>query len=163
MSKILKKIPQIKDAQVYLNHNGSIDIKINQRVPILRIYDNDSNYYLDKDCEVMPISRSFTSREIIVSGDIDHFSNDAICNLYSIIRSNDFYKSLITQIHLKKNNVVLATRIKNFEINIGDLFFLEKKFNNLMSFYNKIIKFKGWEYYDQVNLKYIDQIICSKK
>jgi cell division protein FtsQ len=91
------------------------------------------------------------------------YSNTEICNLYSIISSNDFYQSLITQIDLQKNNVTLITRIKNFEINIGDLNMLETKFENLVSFYDRIIKFKGWDYYNKVNLKYVDQIICSKK
>ena len=77
--------------------------------------------------------------------------------------SNDFYKSLLTQIDLQKNNVTLITSIKNFEINIGDLNMLETKFENLYSFYERIVKFKGWNYYNKVNLKYVDQIICSKK
>ena len=112
---------------------------------------------------ILPTSNSFTSRKLLVSGDLNIYSNTEICNLYSIISSNDFYQSLITQIDLQKNNVTLITRIKNFEINIGDLNMLETKFENLVSFYDRIIKFKGWDYYKKVNLKYVDQIICSKK
>ena len=111
----------------------------------------------------MPTSNSFTSRELLVSGDLNIYSNTEICNLNSIINSNDFYQSLITQIDLQKNNVTLITRIKNFEINIGDLNMLETKFENLLSFYDRIIRFKGWDYYNKVNLKYVNQIICSIK
>ena len=159
----IRQIPQINDVNVYLNHDGNINIKLNERVPIVRIYDGESSYYLDENCKIMPLSKLFTARKLIVSGDLKNFTIDEVCKLYSIIESNDFYKNLITQISLKKNNVVLITRIRNLEINIGDLNFLETKFNNLMSFYNKIIKFKGWDYYYEVNLKYLDQIICSKK
>tara|TARA_B100000475_G_scaffold79923_1_gene57660 strand:- start:36 stop:746 length:711 start_codon:yes stop_codon:yes gene_type:complete len=159
----IRKIPQINDVNVYLNHDGNIDIKLNERVPILRIYDGESSYYLDENCKIMPLSKLFTARKLIVSGDLKNFTIDEVCKLYSIIESNDFFKNLITQISLKKNNIVLITRIRNLEINIGDLDFLETKFNNLMSFYNKIVKFKGWDYYYEVNLKYCNQIICSKK
>lgn len=159
----IKQIPQINDVRVYLNHNGNIDIKLKERVPILRIYNSNTSYYLDENCKVMPISKLFTARKLIVSGNVEDFSSHDLCELYSIIESDEFYKNLITHISLEKNNVVLITRIKNFQINIGDLTFLETKFNNLMSFYNKIIKFKGWDYYYEVNLKYNDQIICSKK
>ena len=159
----IKQIPQINDVSVYLNHDGNIDIKLNERVPILRIYNSNTSYYLDKNCKVMPISKLFTARKLIVSGNVEDFSTHNLCELYYIIASDEFYKNLITHIFLEKNNVVLITRIKNFQINIGDLTFLETKFNNLMSFYNKIIKFKGWDYYYEVNLKYNDQIICSKK
>ena len=159
----IRQIPQINDVNVYLNHDGNIDIKLNERVPILRIYDGESSYYLDENCKIMPLSKLFTARKLIVSGDLKNFTIDEVCKLYSIIESNDFFKNLITQISLKKNNIVLITRIRNLEINIGDLDFLETKFNNLMSFYNKIVKFKGWDYYYEVNLKYCNQIICSKK
>ena len=159
----IKQIPQINDVSVYLNHDGNIDIKLNERVPIMRIYNSNKSYYLDENCKVMPISKLFTSRKLIVSGNVEGFSSHDLCELYSIIESDEFYKNLTTHISLEKNNVVLITRIKNFQINIGDLSFLETKFNNLMSFYNKIIKFKGWNYYSEVNLKYNDQIICSKK
>ena len=159
----IKQIPQINDVSVYLNHDGNIDIKLKERVPILRIYNSNTSYYLDENCKVMPISKLFTARKLIVSGNVEDFSSNDLCELYFIIESDEFYKNLITHISLEKNNVVLITRIKNFQINIGDLTFLETKFNNLMSFYNKIIKFKGWDYYYEVNLKYNDQIICSKK
>ena len=159
----IKQIPQINDVSVYLNHDGNIEIKLKERVPILRIYNSSTSYYLDENCKVMPISKLFTARKLIVSGNVDDFFLNDLCKLYTIIESDEFYKNLITHISLEKNNVVLITRIKNFQINIGDLTFLETKFNNLMSFYNKIIKFKGWDYYNEVNLKYNDQIICSKK
>ena len=159
----IKQIPQINDVSVYLNHDGNIDIKLKERVPILRIYNSNNSYYLDENCKVMPISKLFTARKLIVSGNVEDFSLNDLCKLYFIIESDQFYKNLITHISLEKNNVVLITRIKNFQINIGDLTFLETKFNNLMSFYNKVIKFKGWDYYYEVNLKYNDQIICSKK
>ena len=44
-----------------------------------------------------------------------------------------------------------------------NLDYLEMKFDNLLAFYENIIKFKGWNYYTSVNLKYHDQIICTKK
>lgn len=163
IEKTLRQVPQIKDAKVYVQHSGDINIEVIERVPILRLFDNSQSYYLDSECVTMPTSNSYSSRKLLVSGDLNIYSNTEICNLYSIISSNDFYQSLITQIDLQKNNVTLITRIKNFEINIGDLNMLETKFENLLSFYDRIVKFKGWDYYNKVNLKYIDQIICSKK
>jgi cell division protein FtsQ len=72
-------------------------------------------------------------------------------------------RCLISQVHFDNNDVVLIPKIKNQEINIGDIEDLDMKFDNLMCFYDKIIKHKGWGYYNIINLKYKDQIICSKK
>ena len=121
------------------------------------------SFYLDSECKVLPVSKYYTARRLIITGNLDYYSNSELCNLYSVIESNEFYKSLITQINVQKNNTILITRIKNLEVNIGNLDRLKIKFENLMTFYNRIVKFKGWDFYDKVNLKYIDQIICSKK
>ena len=163
IEKNIKEIPQIKDAIVYLNHNGDIDIKLEEKTPILRIFNKNSSFYLDSECNILPTSKSYTARKLIVTGDLDYYSKDKICDLYSVIESKEFYKSLITQIDIKKNNTRLITRIKDLEINIGDLSELEKKFEKLTTFYERVVKFKGWDYYDKVNLKFSDQIICSRK
>ena len=163
IEKTIKQIPQIKNVKVYLNHDGNIDVQLQERQPILRVYDKNLSFYLDSECKVLPISKSYTARRLIITGNLDYYSNSELCNLYSVIESNEFYKSLITQIDVQKNNTILITRIKNLEVNIGNLDRLKIKFENLMTFYNRIVKFKGWDFYDKVNLKYIDQIICSKK
>jgi cell division protein FtsQ len=155
--------PQIKDAQVYVQHNGDIDINLTERIPLVRVFDNNKSYYLDTDCKSMQLSSRYTSSNLIVNGDLIFFDENEICNLYHHIKSNPFLESLVTQIYLQKHNIILITRFKDLEINIGNLDYLEMKFDNLLAFYENIIKFKGWNYYTSVNLKYHDQIICTKK
>ena len=159
----IKNHPQIKDAQVYIQHNGDIDINLKERIPLVRVFDNNNSYYLDTDCKPMQLSSLYTSSNLIVNGDLVFFNENEICNLYHHIKSNSFLESLVTQIYLQKQNIILITRFKDLEINIGSLDYLEVKLDNLLAFYERIIKFKGWNYYTSVNLKYHDQIICTKK
>ena len=159
----INEYPQIKDAQVYVQHNGDIDINLTERIPLVRVFDNNKSYYLDTDCKSMQLSSRYTSSNLIVNGDLVFFNENEICNLYHHIKSNSFLESLVTQIYLQKHNIILITRFKDLEINIGNLDYLEMKFDNLLAFYENIIKFKGWNYYTSVNLKYYDQIICTKK
>lgn len=155
--------PQIKDAQVYIQHNGDIDINLKERIPLVRVFDKKSSYYLDTDCKPMQLSPKYTTSNLIVNGDIVFFNENEICNLYHEIKSDPFLESLVSQIYLQKQNIILITRFKDLEINIGNLDYLDVKLDNLLAFYEKIIKFKGWNYYTYVNLKYHDQIICTKK
>ena len=50
IEKTLRQIPQIKDAKVYVKHTGDINIKVIERVPVLRLFDNTQTYYLDSEC-----------------------------------------------------------------------------------------------------------------
>jgi cell division protein FtsQ len=159
----INEYPQIKDAQVYVQHNGDIDINLTERIPLVRVFDNNNSYYLDTDCKPMQLSSRYTSSNLIINGDLVFYNENEICNLYHHIKSNSFLESLVTQIYLQKQNIILITRFKDLEINIGSLDYIEVKLDNLLAFYERIIKFKGWNYYTSVNLKYHDQIICTKK
>ena len=163
IESVIMNQPQIKDAEVFLNLDGLVDVIVKQKKPILRVFDLTDSYYLDEDCQIMPLSDLYTSRNLIASGDLDSFNAEDICKLSKYIESDKFLKSLISQIYFEKSNIILVTRIKNHEINIGDLDSIELKFDNLLCFYNNVIEFKGWNYYKSINLKYTDQIICSKK
>ena len=54
--------PQIKDAQVYIQHNGDIDINLSERIPLVRVFDKNTSYYLDVDCKPMQLSSQYTSK-----------------------------------------------------------------------------------------------------
>jgi cell division protein FtsQ len=163
MESNIKNQPHIKDVQVFLNLDGAIDVIIEERDPLVRIFESEASYYLDEDCLLMPLSETYTSRKLIASGDVEKYNIEDICELSKTIESNEFMRSLISQIHFENNNILLIPKIKNQKINIGDIEDLEIKFDNLICFYDKIIKYKGWDYYNVINLKYKDQIICSKK
>ena len=163
IESVIMSQPQIKEAEVFLNLNGLVDVIVEEKKPILRVFESSDSYYLDEDCQIMPLSDLYTSRNLIASGDLNSFNTEDICKLSKYIESDKFLKSLISQIYFEKNNIILVTRIQNHEINIGDLDFIELKFDNLLCFYNNVIEFKGWNYYKSINLKYTDQIICSKK
>ena len=163
IESVIMSQPQIKEAEVFLNLNGLVDVIVEEKKPILRVFELSDSYYLDEDCQIMPLSDLYTSRNLIASGDLNSFNTEDICKLSKYIESDKFLKSLISQIYFEKNNIILVTRIQNHEINIGDLDFIELKFDNLLCFYNNVIDFKGWNYYKSINLKYTDQIICSKK
>ena len=163
IESVIMSQPQIKEAEVFLNLNGLVDVIVEEKKPILRVFESSDSYYLDEDCQIMPLSDLYTSRNLIASGDLNSFNTEDICKLSKYIESDKFLKSLISQIYFEKNNIILVTRIQNHEINIGDLDFIELKFDNLLCFYNNVIDFKGWNYYKSINLKYTDQIICSKK
>ena len=163
IESVIMSQPQIKEAEVFLNLNGLVNVIVEEKKPILRVFESSDSYYLDEDCQIMPLSDLYTSRNLIASGDLNSFNTEDICKLSKYIESDKFLKSLISQIYFEKNNIILVTRIQNHEINIGDLDFIELKFDNLLCFYNNVIDFKGWNYYKSINLKYTDQIICSKK
>lgn len=55
MERVLEGDPFVKNADVYIDQNNQLHIKIDQREPVVRVLDNDgNNYYLDAAGKKMP-------------------------------------------------------------------------------------------------------------
>lgn len=67
----LQNNPSIKTAEIFYALNGELTVRIKQRMPILRVYNQrNESFYLDVEGGIMPISNSYTSRVPVASGAI---------------------------------------------------------------------------------------------
>ncbi|MFA6923570.1 MAG: hypothetical protein WC223_04875 [Bacteroidales bacterium] len=184
IEKILRENHYIENADVYSTISGEIKINIKQRKPLIRIVNiKNENYYIDSNGVVMPASNIFTPRIIIANGLIwepyisfrkilisgnDSLDNTSLLSqlliLAKYISKNDFWKAQIAQVYINYDREIeLIPRLGNHTILFGDITDMEEKFNNLMDVYQKGFKNTGWEKYSTINLKYKNQIVCTKK
>jgi len=181
---ILNNHPVISNAEVFQYLDGEISIDIKQRKPILRIINNtNESYYLDADGKLMPLSSKFSSRVLIANGNIaetyagkylQDFSTKAINDsllknnmLYDLYRlakyvnEDEFWKAQIVQIYIGEE-LELVPRFGNHKIIFGDCDDLEDKFKKLFIFYKEGLNKVGWNSYSTINLKYKNQVVCTK-
>ena len=59
--------------------------------------------------------------------------------------------------------VELVPRVGNHRIMLGTLEGFEEQLAYLKLFYEQAIPKMGWEKYSMINLKYKNQIVCTKK
>jgi len=162
-SKVLAH-PMVEDATVFLTVDGLLKTTIKQRTPIARIITKEKSYYVDKQAKTMPLSPNYSERVMLISGDISEKDNSKICTLVSSILSDEVLKDLCISIQKNNNNeFVLNTRMGNQKIVVGNLTNLNKKLKNLKSFLNKVIGDKSINKYALINLKYNNQVVCTKK
>ena len=164
MEQVLSRYPVIKSAQVYYSLDGYFHIDIKQRMPVLRIMSGEG-YYVDEDGKVMPLSRKYTSRVMVATGNI---SKKFACNeLYPFVmtlKNDRFWNALIEQIVVTGTDEVnLIPKVGNFRIVLGRLENVDKKMENLRLFLQKGITLKGWNVYKEVNLKFDNQVVCVKR
>jgi cell division protein FtsQ len=163
LEEILLKHPAVKKADVYSNQQGVINIKLQQKKAIVRIKTTAADYYLDEDGSVMPFSKEYTPRAIVVSGDVNHQHHASIYAFIQIINKSEFWKSQIMQLHFSDDQVMLIPRVGNQKIHFGMLVNSTEKLANLYQFYKQAMPVKGWQTYSDISLKYNNQIVCTKK
>jgi len=163
LEEILLKHPAVKKAEVYSSQQGDMNIKLQQRKAIVRIKTAYVDYYLDEDGLEMPLSKEYTPRIIIVSGDANQKHHASIYAFIQRINKSEFWKSQITQLHFSGDQVVLIPRVGSQKIHFGMLVNSSEKLDNLYRFYNQAMPVKGWQTYSDISLKYNNQIVCTKK
>ena len=163
LESALNKNKMIQHAEVYLTINGQLGAKIKQRTPIARIKKN-ADYYLDIEGRTMPLSKVFSARVPLVTGEID---KKQLKNIYAVAKyvyKDIFLKEHVVTIHQdKNNNIELKLRKNNFVVFLGDSSKIEKKINNLKAFYQKGLKDNILQHYKKIDLKFDNQVVCTKK
>jgi cell division protein FtsQ len=155
--------PAIKNAEVYSNQKGVININLQQRKAVVRIKTDNTDYYLDEQGMRMPLSSQYTPRVLVVTGDVNESNHSSVFSFVEIINKDKFWKSQITQVHFNNNEVIIITRVGSQKIHFGTLTDVNKKLGNLYQFYKQAMPVKGWQTYSKISLAYNNQIVCTKK
>jgi len=155
--------PAVKKVEVYTNQEGVMNIKLQQRKAVVRIKTAFADYYLDEDGLEMSLSKNYTPRVLVVSGDANASHHRNIFSFVEIINKSEFWKSQITQLHFEADEVIVIPRVGNQKIHFGTLTNINEKLENLYQFYKQAMPVKGWQTYSDISLKYKNQIVCTKK
>ncbi|MDR1880244.1 MAG: cell division protein FtsQ [Tannerellaceae bacterium] len=161
----LLKNEMIADVQAYKTPSGMVRLEVRQKIPVLRVISSRGNYYVDDKGGVMPVSSRYVAHLPIASGYVE--KEWAVTDLYKFalfLQGNDFWNDQIEQIYVHPNREVeLIPRVGNHRILLGTFDDFEEKLGNLKLFYEQAIPKVGWEKYSVINLKYRNQIVCTKK
>jgi len=83
-------------------------------------------------------------------------------NLYFHI--DDILKNQLVSIMVDKNNEYsFITRKGGQVIEFGKAENIEQKFNKLLIYYRKTVPDFGWKRYKKINLKFTNQVVCTKR
>lgn len=156
----------IESANVYITSNSAIVATVQQREPVLRVISSiKGNFYVDKDRSIMPVSTSFTVYVPIATGLIDEeFAKGELFDFAMYLKNNPNWDAWIEQIVVSnKNEVELIPRAGDFRIIMGSLEDYPTKLNKFVRFVEGGLNVVGWNRYSEINLKYDNQVVCTKK
>jgi cell division protein FtsQ len=180
IEKAIKTHPSIEEAYAYSCAKGRIHLSVDQRKPILRVLNkNGSSFYIDDRGLLMPLSRNYTARVPIATGNINKEysefyhqnlnSTDADSLLSSLylfameLENRPYWKAVCDQINIKeKNEIRMVPKMGCREIIFGQNRNFAKDFETLNTFYTEVLPVVGWDKYKTINLKYQQQIVCKE-
>jgi cell division protein FtsQ len=173
LEHLLEENPYVKNAEVSKDVSGKLEVTVEQRVALVRVLPNGSRgYYLDKEGRMLPLSDHFTPLIMLVTGYLpgsvsDGQSGDRLSEMYQFcnyLSEKPFWNDQVVQIYVNdKGEYELIPRVGAHHILMGSMDQWEKKLRNLELLYEQGLSKYGWNTYQTINLKYTNQVICTKR
>nr|WP_320023195.1 hypothetical protein [uncultured Draconibacterium sp.] len=173
IEQALEKHEAILKAEVYkvvtrtdsATFKGVLAIDLKHRKPVVRIFSNKGNYYLDEFGGKIPVSTNYAANVLVVTGDIsEEYAKETLLPCVLTIENDEFWKAQIEQIHVQKDgDVLLIPLVGDHTIEFGTLENYQEKLRNMKAFYKQILAKNNWNKYKTISLKYKDQVIAKRR
>ncbi len=172
----------ISVCEVFPTISGDLVLKTRVRAPLIRVMnDSGQQYFIDNLGYMVPVTFNHPSLVPVASGNIsERFisidkseksihslpDNSVLRQIYPVARmisQDEFLRSFIDQIYVNdKQELELVPRIGSQEILFGTAENAAQKLENLKTFYQKVMSRMDWNNYKVINVKYNNQVVCSK-
>jgi cell division protein FtsQ len=168
----LQKNTWIKSAQLFFDNDGVLQVKINERMPIARIFTtNGTSYYIDSTLKMLPPSNKFSARlplftgfptDGIVLSPADSLLLKNIKSVSMVLQQDSFCNALIEQIDItSQHQFEMIPKVGNTLIAFGNADDAGTKFDKLKLFYKNILVKAGWQKYSSINVQYSNQVVAK--
>lgn len=183
----LSSMQAVKRVEAFTTNNGALNVIVDQRRPMVRIINRyGQGYYIDHEGQILPLSSKYTSHVLVINGNIiepfeinssvkvmDWAGSEVnehtplICKLYdfaSFVTNDEFWNAQITQVYVESPyHIELIPRVGPHTVILGSLDDYKTKLAKLRVFYERALPEEGWNKYKEINLKYRNQIVCTKR
>ncbi|MGQ1786909.1 cell division protein FtsQ/DivIB [Saccharicrinis sp. GN24d3] len=161
----IKKHEAVSECEAYYTVGGHLNVRLEQRKPLCRVFSGLSSYYIDEEGEKMPLFDSYAAHVLVISGHVNKLDSlFEVIEFARFIKSNEFWNAQIEQVYVEQNGEFsLAPRVGDQIIYLGSLENYPVKMRNLYALYRKGLHPREWNNYKEINLQFEGQIICTKK
>ena len=161
IEQIISQIPFVKKANVYMTVNSELNIQVQEKKPVLNLYNSD--YLLSENGLLIPKIDSLNIDLISFFGEIDPSIYINLSNLSKMIKKDDFLKDHIKYIYSDSLSFYLSVNRFNYNIELGSLENISEKLNNYKVFIASKIDDEILNKYSHLNLNFKKQVIAQKK
>lgn len=165
IEEALRKSPYLENADCVKCQDGRLLIRVSQLVPVMRVFDGDASYYVNRAGKRMGASSFYHCDVPVVQG---HFTRKypatRLLPLIDFIEKDSLLHSLVTMFQVNDtNNIIIVPNFSGHVVNIGNASGFENKFAKLKLFYGEVLPKKGWNTYDTISVKWNHQVVATKR
>lgn len=165
IEKALSKSPYLEFADMVMCQDGHLLIKVSQLLPVMRVFDGENSYYVNRAGKHMDASLYYHSDVPVVQG---HFTKKypatRLLPLIDYVEKDSLLSSLVTMYQVRdSNNIIIVPQISGHVVNMGNASDFENKFAKLKLFYREVMPKRGWNAFDTISVKWNHQIVATRR
>jgi cell division protein FtsQ len=174
LEKYLETIRWVKQVELFLDNAQVLQVKIEQRIPIARIFTASGNsFYIDKEGLQLPLKQltvlrlpvftNFPTDQEKLSKPDSLLLND-ILHFTKAVQNDSFFMAQTAQVNIAVNgDFELVPSVGDHLVLIGSVENIEDKLNRLYTFYKKVWVQSGLNAYQVIDCRFDNQIVALKK
>ena len=174
LEKYLETIRWVKQVELFLDNTQVLQVKIEQRIPIARIFTASGNsFYIDNEGLQLPLKQltvlrlpvftNFPSDQQNLSKPDSLLLND-ILHFTKAVQNDSFFMAQTAQVNIAVNgDFELVPTVGDHIVLIGSVENIEDKLNRLYTFYKKVWVQSGLNAYQVIDCRFDNQIVALKK
>ena len=174
LEKYLQTIRWVKNVELFLDNTQFLQVRIEQRLPIARIFTASGNsFYIDKEGLQLPLKQltvlrlpvftNFPSDQEKLSKPDSLLLNDVL-HFTQAVATDSFFMAQTAQVNIATNgDFELVPSVGDHLVLIGSVENIEDKLNRLYTFYKKVWVQSGLNAYQVIDCRFDNQIVALKK
>lgn len=176
--------PYVLDADVSVSTGGKLIVKVTPHEPVVRMFYQNNEFYISQQGTCMPLTTKHYCNTLVgnvipdepllrkptgldLTDTANHNQPQSLMKIWktaSFLYNNPKYGYVFDQISIASNgDICLTPKLGDLTIVVGDTSQLDIKFENLWAFLDQGISLVGWDTYSTINLKFKNQVVCTKK
>ena len=165
IEEALRVSPYLENADIVKCQDGKVLIRVSQLVPVFRVFDGGSSYYVNRAGKHMSATNYYHSDVPVVQGHFTRkFPPTHLLPLIDYVENDSLLHSLVTMYIVRDtNNIILVPSISGHVVNIGNVSGLENKFAKLKLFYREVMPQRGWNTFDTISVKWNHQVVATRR
>lgn len=161
----LRACDKIETVNVHVLNDASLRIDVRPMVPVARVFDGRSSYYINAGGKRISADPRFHVDVPVVVG---HFTPERparrLLPLLDYIAARPDLDALVSTVRQERDgDIVIVPAIRGHVVNFGDTADISGKFSRLLTFYRKVLPVRGWEAYDTISVKWRGQVVGSRR
>ena len=161
LEKIINNNVFIHSAEVSLNLEGEIGIKIIEKEPVFRVLDGE--YYIDSIGNKMPLSGIFSKTIPLIVSEVDSIYFDDLGLFGNYIKNDSFLSDHISGLEIIDDRFNIYVNNYSYLIKMNDLNDFKTCFRNYKVFYKSVENDSVLDSLSSINLNFRNQVIIQKK